>query len=271
MSIRVDDTQLIAGAIVVGDPGLGVLAQDVPSTGDAGAGYAYAYLSLPADNGREVRGLIVTPPSAGTLTAYEDTSFVFEAPDGEYTFDWRLFVDGVDGGLKTETLVIGDITSVVHELVADNLTTSAQVLGSPAVGQIHALTATALVVGSPVLGTPVLTENAADVDALTAVDLVMGSPVPGAPSLGQIYVLGSDGLVTGAPVLGSPSITQLHALEALGLTVGAPVLGTPALNGSDIVPITASEVARIVRATPRMKTVTASARVKQVRYEVTRA
>ena len=108
MSIRVDDTQLIAGAIVVGDPGLGVLAQDVPGTGDAGAGYAYAYLSLPADNGKEVRGLIVTHPSAGTLTAYEDTSFVFEAPDGEYTFDWRLFIDGVDSGLKTETLEIGD-------------------------------------------------------------------------------------------------------------------------------------------------------------------
>lgn len=108
MSIRVSSTSLIAGAIVVGDPGLGVLAENVPSTGDAGAGYAYAYLSLPADNGKEVRGLIVTPPSAGTLTAYEDTSFVFGAPDGEYTFDWRLFVDGVDGGLKTETLAIGD-------------------------------------------------------------------------------------------------------------------------------------------------------------------
>jgi len=65
-------------------------------------------------------------------------------------------------------------------------------------------------------------------------------------------------------------------LTASNLTVSAPVLGTPtlgapALNGSDIVIITAAEATRIVRATPRMKTVTASARVKQVRYEVARA
>ena len=133
------------------------------------------------------------------------------------------------------------------------------------------MTASTMVVGSPVLGTPSLTENAADVDALTAADLVVGSPALGTPALGQIHVLGSDGLVTGSPVLGSPSITQIHTLEALGLTVGVPVIGTPALNGSDIVLITAAEVARIVRATSRMKTVTASARVKQVRYEVTRA
>jgi hypothetical protein len=150
----------------------------------------------------------------------------------------------------------------VHALTATGITTSAPILGTPALGQVHELTATALVVGSPVLDTPLLTENAPDVDALTAVDLVVGSPVLGTPAIGQIHVLGSDGLVTGAPVLGSPLITQIHTLEALGLTVGVPVLGTPALNGSDIVLITAAEVARIVRATARMRT---------VKYEVARA
>ena len=149
-----------------------------------------------------------------------------------------------------------------HALTATGITTSAPVLGSPALGQVHELTVTALIVGAPVLGTPSLSENAADVDALTAVDLVVGSPVFGTPSLGQIHVLGSDGIVTGAPVLGSPSITQIHTLEALGLTVGVLVLGAPALNGSDIVLITAAEVARIVRATARMRT---------VKYEISRA
>ena len=175
-------------------------------------------------------------------------------------------------GITTSVPVLGTpALGQVHGLNATALTVSAPVLGSPAVGQIHALTATALVVGSPALGTPSLTENAPDVDALTAVDLVVGSPVLGTPALGQIHVLGSDGLVTGVPVLGSPSITQIHTLEALGLTVGVPVLGAPALNGSDIVIITAAEVARIVSAASRMKTVTASARVRKVRYEVTRA
>lgn len=44
-----------------------------------------------------------------------------------------------------------------------------------------------------------------------------------------------------------------------------------AAKAPDVTPITAAEVARTVRAAHRMKTVTASARVKQVRYEVTRA
>jgi hypothetical protein len=135
-------------------------------------------------------------------------------------------------GITTSAPVIGTpALGQVHVLTANGLTVSAPVLGTPAVGQDHSLTATALVVGPPVLGTPLLTENAADVDALTAVDLVVGNPVLGTPSIGQIHVLGSDGLVTGSPVLGSPSITQIHTLDVLGLTAGVPVLGTPVLNG----------------------------------------
>lgn len=110
------------------------------------------------------------------------------------------------------------------------------------------LTAASLTVGAPALGTPALSENAPSVDALTAV-----------------------GLVVGRPVLGTPALGQIHELDALGLAVGSPVLGMPALNGSDIVLITQAEVARIVRATSRMKTVTAAQRVKQVRYEATRS
>lgn len=34
MSVRVDSSSLITGAVVVGDPGLGVLAEAVPSTGE---------------------------------------------------------------------------------------------------------------------------------------------------------------------------------------------------------------------------------------------
>jgi hypothetical protein len=49
--------------------------------------------------------------------------------------------------------------------------------------------------------------------------------------LGQIHVLGSDGLVTGAPVLGSPSleIGKDH-LVAADLVVEGPVLGASALQ-----------------------------------------
>lgn len=156
----------------------------------------------------------------------------------------------------------------IDALTAVDLVVGSPVLGTPAIGQTHSLTAVNLSVASPVLGTPSLE---IETDNLVANSLVVGSPALGAPALGQIHVLGSDGLVTGAPVLGSPSITQIHALEALGLTVGVPVLGMPEFAAHDVLPITADEVARIVRASSRMKTVTASARVKQVRYEVTRA
>lgn len=108
MSLRIDTAELITGAYVVGETGLGVLGSAVPSTGDHGASYLYNDLSLPADNGVEIRGLIVTPPSAGTFYAWEDGSFsLVGAADGEYTFVYRLYVDGADLGTATATIVIG--------------------------------------------------------------------------------------------------------------------------------------------------------------------
>jgi hypothetical protein len=111
MSVRVDTASLIAGAVVVGDRGLGVLGSDVPSTGTNGPGYLYNDLTLPADANKEVRGLIITPPSAGTFFAYEDSGFTLaDAPNGTYTFTYRLFEDGVDKGTATETIQIGTAT-----------------------------------------------------------------------------------------------------------------------------------------------------------------
>ena len=114
MSMRVDSS-LIAGSLVVGGPGLGVLAENVPSTGPNGAGYLYNDLTLPADNGKEVRGEILTQPSSGTLFALEDSSFSFVgAPDGSYEFTYQLYVDGVlTGPAATVTLNVGDVAASV--------------------------------------------------------------------------------------------------------------------------------------------------------------
>lgn len=76
---------------------------------------------------------------------------------------------------------------------------------------------------------------------------------------GQVWI-GADSELVAAGVKGGVG-------SAAWLATGAFQAG----KAPDVTPITAAEVARIVRATPRMKTVTASARVKQVRYEVTRA
>lgn len=100
--------QLVSGAYHYGGGGQGVLGSDVPSTGLYGASYLYNDLTLPADASKEVRGLIITPPSAGTWYAWEDGSFsLVGAPDGVYTFVYRLYVDGVDLGTATDSITIG--------------------------------------------------------------------------------------------------------------------------------------------------------------------
>ncbi len=119
MSLRVDTVSLISGALVCGHRGLGVRGSQVPASGDAGPGYLYNDLSLPADANKEVRGLIVTPPAAGTLATNEDSSFTFMAPDGSYSFVYRLFVDGADLGTATVTLTVGG--SSVSLFISDAL------------------------------------------------------------------------------------------------------------------------------------------------------
>ena len=114
MSIRVSPSPLIAGALVVGSAGLGVFGSLIPSTGGAGASYLYNDLTLPADNNVEVRGLIITQPSAGAFFAFEDGSFqLLGAPDGRYTFVYRLFADGVDLSTETATIQIGQALEVL--------------------------------------------------------------------------------------------------------------------------------------------------------------
>ena len=106
MSIRVDTSPLISGAVVVGDPGLGVLAEHVPSTGEHGAGFLYASLAFPDDNGKEVRGFIARWPTLGTLVAYEDSSFEYTGPSD--SFEFQMYVDGLPVGTpQTVTLVVG--------------------------------------------------------------------------------------------------------------------------------------------------------------------
>lgn len=127
MSMRIDSS-LISGSLVVGVGGLGVLAEDVPSTGESGAGYLFNDLTFPDDNGKEVRGEILTLPSAGDLFADEDSGFSFVgAPDGTYTFTYQLYVDGVlTNPVATVTLIVGDyIANVVETQATQNSSLSA--------------------------------------------------------------------------------------------------------------------------------------------------
>ena len=121
MSIRVDSSPLITSSVVVGDPGHGVIANDVPSTGEDGPGYIYDQVQSLSLTTEEVRGLITTPPASGDLFAYEDSSFTFDAPDGSYSFQYQLYVDGVaTGSVQTVNLTIG-ATTITGSGVVQNL------------------------------------------------------------------------------------------------------------------------------------------------------
>ena len=114
MSLRIDSTEWISGALLIGETGLGVLGSAIPSTGTSGGSYLYNDLSLPADNAKEICGRITTWPASGALTAYEDGSFSFIGADGSYSFAYQLYVDGVaTGAPATVSLVVGVATFVV--------------------------------------------------------------------------------------------------------------------------------------------------------------
>ena len=133
MSIRVDTSSLISGAMVCGNRGLGVagaVIRATTGTGTHGAGILYDDWDNSGDDAKEFRALIVTPPASGSLFVYEDGSFTLTgAPDGSYSLTYRLFVDGADLGTATETIDIGSGSSATltvadgtHSHLADGLT-----------------------------------------------------------------------------------------------------------------------------------------------------
>lgn len=110
MSLRIDTSEQISGALVIGNTGLGELGSTIiadTATGTHGPGYPYNDVDG-GDSGKEFQGRIVTPPSAGVFFAYEDGSFSLTgAADGSYSFVYRLYVDGVDLGTATSYITIG--------------------------------------------------------------------------------------------------------------------------------------------------------------------
>lgn len=97
MTIRCDTTSLVAGGLVCSFPGLGVLAESIPSTGDSGASPLYNDLSLPADNGKEIRMLFTSVP-AGTLRCDDYGRLSYDNADGSYQALYQLYVDGIAVG-----------------------------------------------------------------------------------------------------------------------------------------------------------------------------
>ena len=95
-SLRIDTAELIPGALVIGDTGLGVPRSAIPSTGTHGPGYAYdSVLLQPAYAGKEYRATIDNKPAALQLMATETSAFTATGPDGTHLVSWSLYEDGV--------------------------------------------------------------------------------------------------------------------------------------------------------------------------------
>ena len=212
MSIRVDTASWIPGAIVVGNRGLGVLADAIPSDGDNGASFLYNDISLPADSGKEICGRITTWPSSGTLYAYEDGSFEFTgAPDGQYSFDYTLFVDGMSSGTGTVSLQVGD--STVDFAVTTDASVFSGSAGSGGAISIDAVADASVFFGASGSG------GAASITALTDASVFFGSAKSGA--MASIAAIIEDATFVGA----SLSLPQSSALIA-AVTGAAAFSGT---------------------------------------------
>jgi hypothetical protein len=100
-SLRIDTTEPIAGALVIGDTGLGVLGSTIPASGTHGPGYAYDSVILqPAYAGKEYRATINTKPATLQLVATETTAFT-------HVVSWSLYEDGALVGSTSFSVKFG--------------------------------------------------------------------------------------------------------------------------------------------------------------------
>jgi hypothetical protein len=117
--------------------------------------------------------------------------------------------------------------AVVHDLTATGIATGAPALGTPTLGQVHALGATGFTC-SPVVGTPTLWSGG--IDDLEALGVATGAPTVGVPTISQVHALLSVAIAAGAPSVGTPTLAQVHILLGpAGFGLGAPTLGVPSL------------------------------------------
>jgi hypothetical protein len=131
MTIRLDTTSLVSGAVVLGTLGLGVPAELIPAYGENGAGYAYSSLRFPEDAGKEIRGFITRFPTNGTLKANEDTSFTYVGASD--SFEWQLYVDGVAVGDPVTVTIVAE--TAVRAVILYNGTVTVLPLGEEGTGK----------------------------------------------------------------------------------------------------------------------------------------
>jgi hypothetical protein len=199
-----------------GNRGHGVLAEEIPSTGESGPAYLYPSLEFPADNGKEVRGEIVSWPSAGNLVADEYTRFEFtDAPDGTYYFDVQVYEDGAAVGspVTFELVVGGGVVLVVQAITqSQNVAASYLLMGS-------ALTVNGVSQSVSVADSMIVQHSALTVNGVSQSQTISG------PLLTQAHVLTVDS-VSQSQSLSSALLAVAGSLAVSAVTQGQSVSGS---------------------------------------------
>lgn len=160
MTFLVSSSPLISGAFAVrAYPGFGILGADIPEDGDNGASPVLNDTGIVVDG--EYYWRRETSPSAGTLTLYPDLTFEFDAPDGAYSWTYRVgdksglsasvgtvsitvgTSDGVAAGSLSGVLAIAPSASALGTSVADGF-------GSGLLPAVFATSPTASAIGAAV-------------------------------------------------------------------------------------------------------------------------
>lgn len=122
MSVRVDTSSWISGAVLCGDRGLGItgaVIRATTATGTHGPGILYPCWDNSGDDPKEFRALLTGTASSGTLFVYEDGSFsLVGAADGAYTIPFDLYVDGAPIGSTSFTVLIGTVNGSATASIA---------------------------------------------------------------------------------------------------------------------------------------------------------
>lgn len=246
MSYRYDSS-LIAGSFVFGVGSLGVLAEDIPSTGDSGPSFLFSDLVFPADNGKEICGTITTWPTYGVLVANEDGSFNYSgAPDGSHSFGYQLKVDGAPVGPETfEYIQVGSVPVTIPCNVgsAVDIPLSATVSSPQTVqcaqGAASALGLTASVYSDQLIASGVGLASATGLSATIATGQVITCSVGTSSATGyQANVASAQTLVCSS---GVASASGLQASLVSGQAIGC-LTGTANATGAQASIISAQNI-----------------------------
>lgn len=113
--------------------GLGVLPEQVPTTGEHGGSVLANEAADAANAGKELRAVVTSAPSGGNVTSLvmqSDGSFdLVVTADGTYTIGYTVYIDGTSDGAVSATVTVGASESPASGKFSSSFASMAMGLG----------------------------------------------------------------------------------------------------------------------------------------------